>query len=272
MRAHDADQSPAFGNASLVYSVRKCSPDPYGVYADRQTGAVYSRRRLDADTDELMARRRAEWLLLVANASATDAHPALSRIAVELACTLTVQDAYGMERAAQADDASMAPTRPLDDTLAVTFQVRNINDNALHISVDSLGRDSTLEVLEGEATRGRILAQLAVRDKDDASELRCLFGSGLAFDGPFEFRTSPDAQDPFRTWCVLKVRDETFVKYDNTRHPMHIFELVVEDKGERTGITALLADLAQAGIRFCDLQTSQSSLEEIFVDLVKERA
>ena len=37
----------------------------------------------------------------------------------------------------------------------------------------------------------------------------------------------------------------------------------------RTGITALLGALAQAGIRFSDLHTLQSSLEEIFVDLVK---
>jgi ABC-2 type transport system ATP-binding protein len=39
--------------------------------------------------------------------------------------------------------------------------------------------------------------------------------------------------------------------------------------GERTGITALLDDLAAAGIRFKDLQTTQSSLEDIFVSLVK---
>jgi ABC-2 type transport system ATP-binding protein len=39
---------------------------------------------------------------------------------------------------------------------------------------------------------------------------------------------------------------------------------------ERTGITTLLADLSEAGIKFSDLQTRQSSLEEIFVDLVKE--
>jgi ABC-2 type transport system ATP-binding protein len=39
-------------------------------------------------------------------------------------------------------------------------------------------------------------------------------------------------------------------------------------KGERTGITALLKDLGEAGVRFHDLQTSQSSLEEIFVSLV----
>ena len=40
---------------------------------------------------------------------------------------------------------------------------------------------------------------------------------------------------------------------------------------ERAGIAALLADLNGAGIKFKDLQTKQSSLEEIFVSLVKER-
>ena len=42
-----------------------------------------------------------------------------------------------------------------------------------------------------------------------------------------------------------------------------------DTKGERTGITTLMNDLAQAGIRFNDLNTTQSSLEEIFVSLVK---
>lgn len=37
---------------------------------------------------------------------------------------------------------------------------------------------------------------------------------------------------------------------------------------ERTGITTLLNDLSKAGIRFKDLNTKQSSLEDIFVDLV----
>jgi ABC-2 type transport system ATP-binding protein len=45
-----------------------------------------------------------------------------------------------------------------------------------------------------------------------------------------------------------------------------------DTKGERTGITGLLTALSTAGIRFSDLRTSQSSLEDIFVDLVKERA
>jgi ABC-2 type transport system ATP-binding protein len=42
-----------------------------------------------------------------------------------------------------------------------------------------------------------------------------------------------------------------------------------DSRGQRTGITALLADLSAAGIRFKDLQTSQSSLEDIFVSLVR---
>jgi ABC-2 type transport system ATP-binding protein len=45
-----------------------------------------------------------------------------------------------------------------------------------------------------------------------------------------------------------------------------------DTKGERTGITTLLTDLAAAGIPFRDLSTSQSSLEDIFVDLVREQA
>ncbi len=40
---------------------------------------------------------------------------------------------------------------------------------------------------------------------------------------------------------------------------------------ERTGITSLMSDLARAGIRFRDLNTTQSSLEDIFVGLVSER-
>jgi ABC-2 type transport system ATP-binding protein len=42
-----------------------------------------------------------------------------------------------------------------------------------------------------------------------------------------------------------------------------------DTQGERTGVTALLDDLHRAGIRFKDLHTTQSSLEDIFVDLVR---
>jgi ABC-2 type transport system ATP-binding protein len=42
-----------------------------------------------------------------------------------------------------------------------------------------------------------------------------------------------------------------------------------DTKGERTGITSLLSDLRDAGIKFSDLDTIQSSLEDIFVSLVR---
>jgi ABC-2 type transport system ATP-binding protein len=44
-----------------------------------------------------------------------------------------------------------------------------------------------------------------------------------------------------------------------------------DTQGERTGITALLSDLNTAGIRFRDLHTTQSSLEDIFVNLVSQK-
>jgi ABC-2 type transport system ATP-binding protein len=43
-----------------------------------------------------------------------------------------------------------------------------------------------------------------------------------------------------------------------------------DSTADRTGITSLLGDLRNAGIRFTDLETSQSSLEDIFVSLVRQ--
>ncbi|HTV35841.1 MAG TPA: ABC transporter ATP-binding protein [Xanthobacteraceae bacterium] len=43
-----------------------------------------------------------------------------------------------------------------------------------------------------------------------------------------------------------------------------------DTRAEHTGITALLDDVRNAGIRFKDLRTSQSSLEDIFVGLVRQ--
>ncbi|TMH37589.1 MAG: ABC transporter ATP-binding protein [Betaproteobacteria bacterium] len=44
-----------------------------------------------------------------------------------------------------------------------------------------------------------------------------------------------------------------------------------DERGDRTGMTALLQDLTETGIRFKDLHTTQSSLEDIFVTLVSDR-
>jgi len=53
---------------------------------------------------------------------------------------------------------------------------------------------------------------------------------------------------------------------DNRRELVYNYDT----KGEHTGITELIQDLRNAGIRFNDLQTAQSSLEEIFVSLVNK--
>jgi len=45
-----------------------------------------------------------------------------------------------------------------------------------------------------------------------------------------------------------------------------------DSRGERAGIAALLQDLSAAGLTFKDLHTTQSSLEDIFVNLVSDRA
>ncbi|MGB9394568.1 MAG: ABC transporter ATP-binding protein [Pseudolabrys sp.] len=44
-----------------------------------------------------------------------------------------------------------------------------------------------------------------------------------------------------------------------------------DTKAERTGVATLLGELSRAGLRIRDLQTTQSSLEDIFVDLVSDR-
>jgi len=45
---------------------------------------------------------------------------------------------------------------------------------------------------------------------------------------------------------------------------------IYDTKKKKTGITKLLSDLSKSGINLRDIQTDQSSLEEIFVNLVKE--
>jgi ABC-2 type transport system ATP-binding protein len=44
-----------------------------------------------------------------------------------------------------------------------------------------------------------------------------------------------------------------------------------DTQAERTGVATLLGELSRAGIRIRDLQTTQSSLEDIFVGLVSDR-
>jgi ABC-2 type transport system ATP-binding protein len=48
-------------------------------------------------------------------------------------------------------------------------------------------------------------------------------------------------------------------------------EYTFDARNERAGIPALLRRLEELGIPFTDLQTRQSSLEDIFIDLVHQR-
>jgi ABC-2 type transport system ATP-binding protein len=52
----------------------------------------------------------------------------------------------------------------------------------------------------------------------------------------------------------------------------HQLVYTFDAQGEHTGIDVLLRRLGEAGVDFKDLRTSQSSLEDIFVNLVRERA
>ncbi len=51
----------------------------------------------------------------------------------------------------------------------------------------------------------------------------------------------------------------------------HDLVFTYDTRAGRTGITALLDDMRTAGLSFTDLDTNQSSLEEIFVDLVRSK-
>jgi ABC-2 type transport system ATP-binding protein len=51
----------------------------------------------------------------------------------------------------------------------------------------------------------------------------------------------------------------------------HELVFTYDTKAERTGVTSMLGALNDADIRFRDLKTTQSSLEDIFVGLVSER-
>jgi len=60
-------------------------------------------------------------------------------------------------------------------------------------------------------------------------------------------------------------------KYDLALSPSgHGLIYTYDTRAERTGITSLLNDVAKAGLTLRDVQTHQSSLEDIFIDLVSD--
>jgi len=71
---------------------------------------------------------------------------------------------------------------------------------------------------------------------------------------------------------ALEAIPETLTSYDlDLSEDGQTLTYTYDTRGERTGITQLLGDVAKAGLQLKDVVTRQSSLEEIFVTLVHEQ-
>src|SRR6266704_3641233 len=125
----------------------------------------------------------------------------------------------------------------------------------------------------------KVLKDLSLWDKKDNKVMtlsggmkrRLLIAKALSHEPRILFLDEPTAgvdvelrQDMWKLVRSLQAAGVTIIL---TTH--YIDE--AEELADRAGITALLQDLAAAGIRFKDLQTTQSSLEDIFVTLVSDR-
>ncbi|MBV8916751.1 ABC transporter ATP-binding protein [Bradyrhizobium sp.] len=90
--------------------------------------------------------------------------------------------------------------------------------------------------------------------EDKAALMQQLGKKRLTLHLPQKIEALPPALAPYQL-ALCEGGDRLIYDYDT--------------KVERTGITSLLSDLRSAGIRFTDLETTQSSLEDIFVSLVR---
>jgi ABC-2 type transport system ATP-binding protein len=93
--------------------------------------------------------------------------------------------------------------------------------------------------------------------EDKAALMRKLGGKQLALELREPLTAIPDA-----------LAAHNLVLADGGKELIYTYDT----RAERTGITALLDDIQRAGIHFKDLQTTQSSLEDIFVGLVRQQS
>jgi ABC-2 type transport system ATP-binding protein len=91
--------------------------------------------------------------------------------------------------------------------------------------------------------------------EDKAALMEQLGKKRLTLHLPQKIETIPPVLAPYHL-ALCEGGDRLIYDYDTKR--------------ERTGITSLLSDLRNSGIRFSDLETTQSSLEDIFVSLVRK--
>ena len=145
LSATDLDLSKEFGAESLVYSISNCTPDVYGFYV--KLGMLHSKFDLDADTDRMIEARRKDF----------SQHSNVDNL-IEISCKLVVSDSFGGPNS-------------LSSEKNLTIRFNNLNDNAPVILRNNL----KIEVQEGQKSQGIILAQIEIFDRDDASNLKCLF-------------------------------------------------------------------------------------------------
>ena len=129
--------------------------------------------------------------------------------------------------------------------------VRRLREGGVTIILTTHYIDEAEEMADrvGVIDKGEIIL---VEDK--AALMRKLGRKQLTLDLHVRLDRIPESLAPFGLDLAADGRALTYT-YDT--------------QGERTGITRLLSALNQEGIRFRDLNTTQSSLEEIFVSLVR---
>jgi hypothetical protein len=130
------------------------------------------------------------------------------------------------------DSFGIGNSSSLGDSMKLTILIDNVNDNAPEIDLEN---DFTIEIKEGEDTRGMGLLSIRVFDRDDATGLKCLFPNGFTFldhNEPFEFKYGQVTNDPHSAWCTLKVRDDSFIENDIAKKSNYLLELIVWDRAQ----------------------------------------
>jgi hypothetical protein len=204
--AHDADFSPNFGQQSLVYSLNCLYNVKYNMRINDKTGLIFAVKNEYEENEQFQD-------LTKLPTSPKDP---------KVFCKVTVKDSFGENKWSTKQDVM---------DLIVNFQT--VNDNAPVIEIKGYS-DSIIEITEGPANRGKELKQIRVTDRDDASNLRCVFGaSGLEHQEPFvlstDFKNVDRNQRVHEAWCILSVQPDKYVSLDATGISFYNLEIVVED-------------------------------------------
>lgn len=130
--------------------------------------------------------------------------------------------------------------------------VRELRDNGVTIILTT----HYIEEAEEIADRVGVIAHGEIILVEEKAELMAKLGKKMLI---------LDLQEPLKSIPDVLARDDLELSEDGEK-----LTYTYSTQRERTGITDLLQSLADAGIRYKDLATKQSSLEDIFVTLVHQ--